>query len=45
MDLSTSSKHLLFLSFQRRHIKQWGMILHLLFDMLVITLGTMCSSS
>ena len=29
MDLSLSSKHLLFLSFQRHHNKQWGTINHI----------------
>ena len=29
MDLSLSSKHLLFLSPQRHHIKQWGTINHI----------------
>ena len=29
MDLSESSKHLLFLSLQRHHIKQWGTIIHI----------------
>ena len=29
MDLSLSSKHLLFLSFQRHHNKQWGKINHI----------------
>ena len=29
MDFSLSSKHLLFLSLQRHHIKQWGTINHI----------------
>ena len=29
MNISLSSKHLLFLSLQRHHIKHWGTIIHI----------------